>query len=246
MRELHNVTEKFSSIGELEDCLICELELELDTPTLSVGYFEGRNHSKKWLIAEQDLEIMYKKCSRELSLWCEADKENEPVRKKRKEKETGNVTKRQKREEDMDQLVEKLQEKHGELLTVLQYRLWARTILSGVHDDMNNPPPLPMIKGYAPKSQKKDSLCDAIAGAATAVVKVLNGPSTSPSGSAPGSSAVYTSPSSTVTSPTVCADIRMKNLEQLRYLQQLLDDGILSSEEFLEQKRMILDTLRKI
>lgn len=34
----------------------------------------------------------------------------------------------------------------------------------------------------------------------------------------------------------------MKYLEQLRYLQQLLDDRIINNEEFLEQKKM--DTLK--
>lgn len=254
MRELHDVTEKFKSIVDLENCIVSELEL--DTPALSMGYFEGKSHTKKWLISDHDLEIMYAKCARgDISLWCEDDQENEPPasgkKRKGKAKSDRPVTKRQKREEELDQLVEKLKEKHGELLTVLQYRLWARTILSGVHDDMDSPPPLPMITGYAPKSQKKDSYTDAIAGAAagvaTAVVKVLN--------SGPGN-VVPTTPSRITDirtqsppiamSPNLSVDIRMKNLEQLRYLQQLMNDGILSNEEFLEQKGMIMDTLRRI
>ena len=38
----------------------------------------------------------------------------------------------------------------------------------------------------------------------------------------------------------------MKNLQQLRYIQQLFEDKILSEDEFLEQKRSILDAIRKI
>ena len=247
IRELHNVTEKFRSVLDLEDRIISELEL--DTLTLSIGYFEGRSHTKKWLITDQDLEYMYAKCARgDISLWCEDDdQENEPPasgkKRKGKSKSDGYTTKRQKREEELDQMVEKLKEKHHELYTVLQYRLWAKTILSGVHDDMNNPPPLPMITGYASKGQKSytGAIASAAAGAASAVVRVLNdGPAV------PTSSCIAATPPPIAVSPNLSVDIRMKNLEQLRYLQQLMNDGILSNEEFLEQKEMILDTLRKI
>ena len=36
----------------------------------------------------------------------------------------------------------------------------------------------------------------------------------------------------------------MKNFEQLRYLQQLFDDNILSENEYSEQKQNILSTLK--
>ena len=38
----------------------------------------------------------------------------------------------------------------------------------------------------------------------------------------------------------------MKNYEQLRYLQQLYDDGILSTEEYREQKELIIGSIRKL
>ena len=47
-------------------------------------------------------------------------------------------------------------------------------------------------------------------------------------------------------SPCKVADLRMKHLEQLRYLQQLMEDRIISESEFLEQKNIITGTLRKI
>ena len=45
-------------------------------------------------------------------------------------------------------------------------------------------------------------------------------------------------------SPLKAADIRMKHLEQLRFLQQLMD-GIITRDEFAEQKETVLKTLRK-
>ena len=47
-------------------------------------------------------------------------------------------------------------------------------------------------------------------------------------------------------SPAKAADLRMKNLEQLRYLQGLFDDGIICEEELVEQKRIVLDALKKL
>ena len=47
-------------------------------------------------------------------------------------------------------------------------------------------------------------------------------------------------------SPGKAADLRMKNLEQLRYLQSLYEDNIVTQDELVEQKRMILDALRKL
>ena len=38
----------------------------------------------------------------------------------------------------------------------------------------------------------------------------------------------------------------MKNFEQLRYLQQLYEDQILDEKEYIEQKRSILLSLRKL
>ena len=47
-------------------------------------------------------------------------------------------------------------------------------------------------------------------------------------------------------SPGKFADLHMKNLQQLRYLQQLHDDNILSDTEFKEQKQIVLSALRKL
>ena len=47
-------------------------------------------------------------------------------------------------------------------------------------------------------------------------------------------------------SPGRAVELRMKNFEQLRYLQQLYDDGILTQIEYEEQKEKILSSLRKL
>ena len=47
-------------------------------------------------------------------------------------------------------------------------------------------------------------------------------------------------------SPSKAIDLRMKNFEQLRYLQQLFNDNILSENEYSEQKQNILSTLKNL
>lgn len=41
-------------------------------------------------------------------------------------------------------------------------------------------------------------------------------------------------------------ELRMKNMEQLRYLQGLYNDNIITEDELVEQKQMILETIRKL
>ena len=41
-------------------------------------------------------------------------------------------------------------------------------------------------------------------------------------------------------------ELRIKNLEQLRYLQQLFEDGVITENEFVELKRDILTALRNL
>ena len=47
-------------------------------------------------------------------------------------------------------------------------------------------------------------------------------------------------------SPGRAVDLRMKNYQQLRYLQQLYEDNILNEDEYTEQKRSILAALRNL
>ena len=47
-------------------------------------------------------------------------------------------------------------------------------------------------------------------------------------------------------SPGKAVELRMKTFEQLRYLQQLYEDGILTIKEFEDQKEKKLSSLRKL
>lgn len=45
---------------------------------------------------------------------------------------------------------------------------------------------------------------------------------------------------------SISDDTRMKYLEQLQYLKRLLQDEVLTHEEFMEQKEIVLEALRKL
>ena len=90
-----------------------------------------------------------------------------------------------------------------------------------------------------PQNVPKKTLSNSIADAAIAIVNAIKSPTSTVSDST-------ISAQGTQMSPGKCADLRLKNLEQLRYIQQLCDDNILSDSEFLEQKTCIFDSLRKL
>ena len=121
-------------------------------------------------------------------------------------------------------------------------------IASGTHDNMDDPPCVPMIIGAPiPKKQKQESMTSALVNAATAFAKVLSPslPSTSvePVTSAITPVSLTKSLGHGTVSPGKLTDVRMKNLEQLCCMQKLLEDGTFSQEEFLEQKEIILKIL---
>ena len=153
-----------------------------------------------------------------------------------------------------------LLDKHADSWDKPRLRLWARMICSGCHDDYDTAPSLPAFSSTVPNSKRrKDTLSEALTGAAVAFAKAVTG---SPQGVAQESPANTLSSNTTVPGPGVsqlsstmtclgvspgkAVDLRMKNFEQLRYLQQLYDDGILDQKEYMEQKQDILKFLRKL
>ena len=109
--------------------------------------------------------------------------------------------------------------------------------MTGIHDDDSKPPNSPMFTGGLQK-QPRESLADAFASAATAVAKAFS-PKPHDGDGTTRERSVHFSPGKKV-------DIRMKNLEQLRVLQSLMEDGILSEAEFLEQKCIVLQSLKNL
>ena len=147
-------------------------ELVPDTLNFNVRYFEGQGHSKIWFVTREGFSTMYRKYPRgEITLWCDGQSEEEEdlgCRKKCKRDES--VSKRQGKEEAVDDIFKQLKEKHGEKYDTPRLHLWARSIGSKIHDDLDSPPDLSAFRKETglKKSVKKDSLTDALTGAVLA------------------------------------------------------------------------------
>ena len=182
IRNLHEFKGKFQTVSQLKSCIMDELHDELpEDPVLDVGYFETHQSSKVWIVSPKDLEVLYEKVKNggEICLWIqvcdtdESDSDNpEPRSKKKKHSES---SKRQK-EDLLEEVYSKLKLKHDDMYTAPQLKLWARMIICGTHDDYNDPPHVPMITGMHSKKPKKDSLSDALTGAAEAVARHFSPP----------------------------------------------------------------------
>lgn len=250
-RHLHQYKQMFDSITALKKIITKELCGNIGSEVkVDVGYFHGRQSAKIWLISNADLQHMYSVVKGEISMWAECSVEESssdesedeiPVKKKRS-------TRRQALEEEVQRIYQKLFSKHGDagVYDGPKLRLWAHMIQNGSHHDYDDPPRVPQITGIKERP-KKESLVDAVTGAAMAVAKVFAPASTASEAQSPSASEnEHQTVNKSVLSPSTCTGLRMKNLEQLKYLQQLLAEGVLSETEYTEQKNIILDTLRNL
>ena len=236
----HDVDEKFSSIGYLKFKLRDTFPNKFSGATstkFQVGYLEPPNQAKRWLCDDRDIHKMYADfpSGSKITFWCEASTQKEdseePPPKKRAQ------TPREKREDDLQDVVDKLKEKHPGKESV-KLRLWAKLIQSGHYDDYDTPPNIPLITGKAatPKKTVKEGVAGLVAEAATAIVKACNPPS-SPVKS-------LGCDNGKGISPLKAVSLRRSCLEDLKKAKELHEDGILSQEEFQEENKRILDMLR--
>ena len=241
VRQLNNFTSKFRSIQEARGKFKEQFGDQVSSlPDFSLGYLDGSQQAKVWLYTTEDLTAMYRKYPKggAINLWCEGNYDlADGGGNKRKRGDAAEQSSHRKAKEDENESIFKdLHEKHSGKYDTPRLRLWSRMIAAGIHDDYDEPPDIPAFSKS--KRARKETVMDSISGAAVAIVEALQD-----KGKTTGTSAA---PVSTGMSPGKCIDLRMKNFEQLRYLQSLLDDGILSEAQYAEQKRSILDILNKL
>ena len=220
------------------------------TTSFKLGYFSGRQSQKSWIMCQEVIDEMYRVTNTDVVLWCDgrvddigSAPEGLPKSKNKRELEEN--------EDRVDLLVDKLSKNHGSAYTKPQYRLWARMMISGVHSSEDSPPNVPAITGVTPKRPKKEPISAALVEAANAVVSAIRTPvnvDTFGCNTPPLRPNLNTATGNTPLgmSPGKIAELRLKSMEQLKTLQQLLEDGVLSKVEFDEQKKIVLDGLRKL
>ena len=161
-----------------------------------------------------------------VTLWCDGRAEKYPEERLGKRKHDSDCAKRQEQEQDVESTFKELQEKHGQKYDNPRLRLWSRMIVSGIHDDLDNPPDVPAFSLSEPKRRRKESLSETLTGAAVAFAKKISG------GKENEAHQTTQGPSDVGLSPGKAIELRMKNFEQLRYLQQLYEDQILDEKEY--------------
>ena len=133
VRYLH-YSGKFETASLLRMKLVEEFtNLVPDNLRFNIGYFEGQNHSKIWLVSREDFATMYTKYPRgDITLWCDGhtDEPEDGGSRKRRKKDADTSSKRQEREDEVDETFKQLKEMHGQRYDIPRLRLWARTICS--------------------------------------------------------------------------------------------------------------------
>lgn len=140
------------------------------------------------------------------------------------------------REERMTELVAQLRERHGAKYSQLQYRLWAEMFINETHKSLDDVPPYPMF-GQERKqraSSASGQLNEALTGLANSIAVAL----------APNQ--VEQRASSNTSSSTKTAQLRSKYMEQLADLVKLRDIGALTPDEYEEERKVIVSSMRKL
>ena len=134
IREIHNSHKKFESIAELKIHLMDEFGEQVPATTdFQIGYYLGKQSAKYWLVCPDDLNSMYTSLGEKTNvfLWCDARLltatggkcgEVQSGGKKRKSLATSEppTSKRKQTEDEVDETVMELKEKHGTNYTMPQ------------------------------------------------------------------------------------------------------------------------------
>ena len=119
-----------------------------------VGYFRGQQ--KVWIRTESDLKDAWSLLLKGSgSLWLhgvpnvpansDEDQDTQPSSKRRKTTNKQSAT--DDNQERIEEIKQKLHEKHGSSYTPMQYRCWAELIAINSHTSYDDPPPYPMFNG---------------------------------------------------------------------------------------------------
>ena len=187
-----------------------------------LGYFV--RSEKKWINNSHDLKDAFGqlKSSGKLTLWC-----------------TNKVTAGGKRTRgNVSESDNELCGKHQSAYSMVQYRLWAKMIIAKTHESTDEAPNVPMFGGKRPRGKvgSTGELSEALTGMAQTICNALS-PKVTPSvvrghGAQP--------------SPTKIVELRSKYMQQLSELVKLKEIGALTTDEYEEQRTVIVKSMRKL
>ena len=227
---------------------------------MEIGYFHGS--SKFWINNRLDVSDAWKLVSEgeKVTLWCTGvDRSCSKKRALNEESQAGHssestkkqkMSKQEERRATTEEYLAKLKDKHADKFTQFQFKLWAEMLTSGVHTDIDVPPAASMFGRESKKGRAPESVSTDLSAAVVDMVSVVSTLSQALSTSAQTQlNRLQTScsrPSLATWSPLKRAELRSMYLKQMTELRQLYDSGILSEEEYVEQRVELVDLLRQL
>lgn len=252
MRNLDTVT--ISSTNDLKVAIREQLNEDIVAEDFDVGFVEGSSVVR--MRSKQDLYELWsrlRKPGTKMSLWCDGllergGKKSEGRKRARgddvgSENESGPSKKKPQsdRAEKVQEIADRLKERHGSRYTPMQIRIWAEMIASGLHCSEDDPPSTTMFlrAGGSTPHKKKDQtpVAQALTDVATAFASALS-PRVATSSMIPSMGST--------SSPAKVIESRSKLYKQLTDLQNLLNMGILTDDEYKEEKDSIMNLLHQL
>jgi hypothetical protein len=243
------------SIQKLKEIIYNQCGSEIVPPIekMEVGYY---NQSKKlWINNRLDLQDAWALISRgdRITLWCvgiaqpsrkrdnshESDEEQELEVKKTKK-----VSKAEEQRAIVEDYLQQLKEKHTGKFTRFQLKLWAEMLAVGTHDDLNEPPASSMFSPQTPKSRSAQSENESVVSGMVSVVHTLC-KSVLANQNITNENTTHESEKS-VLSPVKKAQLRSTYMQQLTELRKLQEAGIITKEEYEEQRSDLVDNMRHL
>lgn len=232
---------KFTTVTELKE----KLSEFLKYPVETAGYItpgHGVKGKMQDLVNCEDLHEMYK-CHdkrKEILLWCfkpgDLPQEKRPRKRSRSTDEDDDTPKSSKSKRDtiakkiseVEEIVQKLKDKHGPLYSIEKLNAWAHMINIGKHDSYETPPDLPYFRGKAAKKTPSPESVDTS----------NSNPGTSTSAGCSSDSGA--SPAGTGVSPAKLINMRTQLLSQMEQWHSLLEKGGITQQQYDELQAAIL------
>ena len=237
-------SDEVNSPEKLKEIILNQCGTDIVPPVekMEIGYY---SHSKKiWINNRLDLNDAWK--IERVTFWCHGASEASRKRDSKSGSEDeqdapGKSSRKMSRMEEKRATVEEyerqLKEKHGNDYTGFQYKLWAEMVAVGSHNDLDEPPTASMFNKTRSKPvHGENSINNTVISGMMSVMNSLCQSVTSQQ--------VQKSP--VVISPVKKAELRSTYMRQLAELRKLFDGEIINEEEYEEQRRELVLSMRHL
>ncbi len=232
-----------SSLDELREFIAANLPTTIsevpDLESVDMGFVEpghGGKGRKVWMFDNEDLQNMYEAYSKKkrILLWCYTQRSQKTTQSiaaggkgkdtskgatKVTSKRSSNYDSQVRKQEEVDEIFQKLNDKHSGKYKPEQLRTWAHMYHLKTHDSIDHPPDKPFFRGNARKREIPSSSQGTPESKKLATVGV---------------------------SPGRRVNIRSELIDQLKKCQELADTGAISKEIFDDLQHTILDDIKKL